>query len=201
MLDLNPGEEAAWKALNEAKAVDICQRSLARFNQSEYCYLLRILGDDFAINPRQKIVKCVSGKSFSIDLNFRLMALVYLTKAKDIELAGKLVQAGQLRGGESFFKGVHCLPVRELESRFGTSPEDLREACLALEGRPVRFGDVAMELKVLPRVPMTIVLWVADDEFPARVSILFDSTVQDHLPLDALLATLHTASKRILAYS
>ena len=199
MPHLNPGEEAAWKALDDARAVEICQKSLARFDEVERCYLLRILGDDFAVVPSERTIKCVSGKSVSIDLNFRLMTLVYLTNAKKTEPTGKLVQASQLRGGESFFRGVHSLPVGELESRFGRCPGDLRKACLALEGRPVPFGDLAMELRVLPKVPLTIVLWVADDEFPARVSILFDSTVQDHLPLDAVLATVHATSKRILA--
>jgi len=200
MSTLSPGEVAAWKALIESEAVSICRRSLARYEDANQRYLLRILGDDFAVIPSQRMIKCLSFEPVQIDLNFRLMTLIYLTNAKKIELSGRLVQANQLRGGESFFKGVHSLPGKELENRFGASPEGLRKACLALDGRAVPFGDLAMEVRVLPRVPVTIVLWVANNEFPARTSFLFDSTVEDHLPLDALLAAVHTASKRILAY-
>jgi len=200
MLTLSPGEVAAWKALIESEAVDICQRSLARYEETNRRYLLRILGDDFAVIPSQRMIRSLSSESVQIDLNFRLMTLIYLTNAKEIELSGRLVQAHQLRGGESFFKGVHSLPGKELENRFGASPEDLRKACLPLDGRAVPFGDLAMEVKVLPRVPVTIVLWVADNEFPARISFLFDSTVEDHMPLDALLAAVRTASKRILVH-
>ena len=88
-----------------------------------------------------------------------------------------------------------------LEARFGKSPQLFRDACLSLDGRSVPYGDVAVEVRVLPKLPLTFVLWVADDEFPARVSILFDSTADEHLPLDALLAAVRTTAKRIVAHS
>ena len=50
-----------------------------------------------------------------------------------------------------------------------------------------------MELLVLPRIPLTFVIWAADEEFPARASILFDETTGSHLLLDALLAAVNLA--------
>jgi hypothetical protein len=41
-------------------------------------------------------------------------------------------------------------------------------------------------LPPLPKVPTTVLLWTADDEFPARADLLFDATCSQHLPLDIL---------------
>ena len=41
----------------------------------------------------------------------------------------------------------------------------------------------------------TIVIWRADEEFPARASILFDQTAADQLPLDALWMAANLAVK------
>jgi len=194
-----PGEDVAWKALTNSIPFDVCKRTLARYKESEERYQLRVLGDDYEIAPRQRTIEHPSNHSFSPDVDFTVMVLAYLTNAKDIELTGKLVQCYQLRGGDSFFRGVHKLPVQELESRFGESPQRFREACLQLDGKEVPYGDVSVEVKALPKLPLTFVLWVADDEFPARVSVLFDSTADEHLPLDALLATVRTAVRRIMA--
>jgi len=196
-----PGEDIAWKALTNSVSLDVCRRTLAQYRESDGCYLLRALGDDYEIAPRQRTIECPSNHSFSPDIDFRVMVLAYLTNAKDIELSGKLAQCYQLRGGDSFFRGAHRLPVQELEARFGKSPRKFKEVCSLLDGRDVPYGDVSVEVKTLPRLPLTFVLWVADDEFPARVSVLFDSTADEHLPLDALLATVRTAVKHIVARS
>jgi len=195
-----PGEDVAWKALTSVIPLDVCRRTLARYKESEESYLFRALGDDYRIVPKQRTIEHLSNHSFSPDVDFRVMVLAYLTNAKEIELSGKLVQCYQLRGGDSFFRGVHKLPVQELETRFGQSPRTFRGACLPLDGREVPYGDVSVEVRALPRLPLTLVLWVADDEFPARVSVLFDSTADEHLPLDALLATVRTVVKRIIAH-
>ena len=50
----------------------------------------------------------------------------------------------------------------------------------------VRYGDAAIVLFPLPKVPTTMILWVEDDEFPARADLLFDATCTAHLPLDVL---------------
>jgi hypothetical protein len=44
---------------------------------------------------------------------------------------------------------------------------------------------------------MTVILWRADEEFPARTSILFDETAADQLPLDALWMAAHLAVKAL----
>ena len=73
------------------------------------------------------------------------------------------------------------------------------KACHEKTGdEPCEFGDASVLVRVLPRVPVTMVVWGRDEEFEARASILFDGTAADQLPLDALLAAVNLAAQALL---
>jgi hypothetical protein len=36
----------------------------------------------------------------------------------------------------------------------------------------------------MPRIPLTVILWLGDEEFPSRADLLFDSSAALHVPLD-----------------
>ena len=55
-----------------------------------------------------------------------------------------------------------------------------------LAAKKVEYGDASLELLILPRLPITIVIWGGDEEFEPRASILFDQTAADQMALDAL---------------
>jgi hypothetical protein len=59
------------------------------------------------------------------------------------------------------------------------------------------FGDASIRLSVLPRVPLTMVIWGRCEEFDARASILFDKSAANQLPLDALLAAVNLTVKAL----
>ena len=50
-----------------------------------------------------------------------------------------------------------------------------------MNGRAIEPGDAGFEFNILPRVPLQLVLYAADEEFPAEANILFDSTIGEIL--------------------
>ena len=54
-------------------------------------------------------------------------------------------------------------------------------AAAALGGQPADYGDVAVTVSGFPRVPVTVVLWRGDEEFPPDGNMLFDGSVMDYL--------------------
>jgi hypothetical protein len=107
------------------------------------------------------------------------------------------VSERQLPGGSLFFQGPHALPLAPLLRRFGADGEAFRRVCLGLGGRPIEFGDAGFAFQALPFIPLAVILWIADEEFPARAGMLFDPTAADHLPLDLLLALAHAVVARL----
>jgi len=110
------------------------------------------------------------------------------TKRSFLPSADQLVSVEKLDPGGFFFRGSHRLGVEKLADAFGRDPRLLRKAGGILNAVPRTFGDASIELSVLPRIPVTLIIWGADEEFPARTSILFDRNATAQLPLDVLFA-------------
>jgi hypothetical protein len=51
------------------------------------------------------------------------------------------------------------------------------------------YGDTSVRLFPFPRVPVVLIIWKQDKEFPARADILLDSTCSEHLPTDIIWST------------
>jgi len=61
---------------------------------------------------------------------------------------------------------------------FGSKPEHLpRVAAEIYNAMPFDRGDFSVVVQVLPLVPVALVLWKGDEEFPPEGNILFDRTI------------------------
>ena len=128
---------------------------------------------------------------------FVLMVLVYLVEAKDLKPTHTWISEKDLKGGSTFFRGPHRLQVEELEARYGKNPAAFLRAGRKLGGSEILYGDKGFALDIFPRVPLAYVLWKGDEEFPPRIGILFDSTIQSHLPLDAIWCMVSETTRRL----
>ena len=83
---------------------------------------------------------------------------------------------------------------------YGRDRDGFVEAGRSIGGEPVRLGDAAFKFLFYPRVSMTFVLWLEDDEFPARASLLFDSNANRHMALDVVWAVALVSCQRLLGF-
>jgi len=184
------GENKAWELLAASDPALVCARAGVDFDPGAGTYRVPSFGRDFTVNPVERLIlSCApDGEVFlkRYAYFFRLSVLWYLVKAAPACPSGNLVKPAGLPGGEIFFKGSHVLPLDALAAKYATRPEAFLAAGAALGGTPAAYGDAAIILSPLPKVPTTVLLWAADDEFPARTDLLFDATCSQHLPLDIL---------------
>jgi hypothetical protein len=88
-----------------------------------------------------------------------------------------------------------------LENLFGRHPEAFLNAGRKLGGSEILYGDKGFSLEVFPRVPLAFVLWKGDEEFPPRISVLFDSTIESHFALDVIWCMVTETSRRLARFS
>ena len=74
---------------------------------------------------------------------------------------------------------------------FGQDPEALKTAVDPREEGP-GTGDVGVKIQALPFVPLALVLWRGDAEFPAAGNLLFDDSVTEHLPVEDIVILAET---------
>jgi hypothetical protein len=192
---LPSGRESLWKTLAAMETRDVSRRSLAQAGAEGYT--VKFLDREYRVDPASGRLGGPVEDLLLRDPEFELLLLTYLTQAREIPPQGSWISEKDLPGGSLFFRGPHALPVQPLIRRFGSDPAAFRLAGQRLGGQPLPFGDAAYGFQALPRIPAACVLWIQDEEFPARVTMMFDRTLSQHLPLDVVLAVAHCLSLRL----
>ncbi len=191
--------EGLWEQLDGLDGAETARRADCQYLDDPQRYVLTLLSTEYVVNTSDRSILAVGTDSTDQPTDFleQLCLLAYLINARDLPLADKLVGENALPGGQFFFRGVHCLPTQKLEEAFGDRPEALLDASARFGAKHCEFGDASIRLDMLPRVPLTIVIWRRCEEFEARASILFDKSTGEQLPLDALLAGVNLAVKAL----
>lgn len=192
--------EQLWDQLKDLDPCQTAARALCEHCEDSGCYRVRMLENTYIVDPSERSIYAepLTSESQSAGFLEQLCVLVYLASAKDLPLADKLVKGESFPGGMFFFRGQHALPTQKLLDAFGAKPDLLYEASKGLPFERSSFGDASVRITVLPRVPVTLIVWGGDEEFEASASILFDATAGEHLPLDALLAAVNLAIDAVL---
>lgn len=117
---------------------------------------------------------------------WRLIALHHLVSATGAEPGEDWVSYREIPDG-LFYANTITREVEEPLARlFGSDPEAFMAAGTALGGTPLAVADVALLLHPLPRMPMVFALWSEDEEFPAKVKVLYERVGAAGLPLQDL---------------
>lgn len=187
---MQTGEDRAWEILTGLNPDDVCKRALVSFDKESFAYMLKSFGNDFQFSLNDKKI---SGNSPDNDLFlnklgyfFRLSALYYLSNAKDIPLTHRLIKPFNIKGGQLFFRGTHVLPLDKIAGKYCNDINGFIKKGELLGGEELQYGDASLRLLPFPRVPVILIIWKADEEFPARADLLFDSTCEFQLPIDII---------------
>ncbi|MDH3520048.1 MAG: DUF3786 domain-containing protein [Myxococcales bacterium] len=188
--DKKPGSDKAWEMLATLNPAIVCREAAVSYAGASGSYRIRSLGMDIAVSLQQR---AIAGSSPGSDILlqrlgtwFEISALWYLVSAKDFPQTGRLVTPRSIQGGQIFAKGSHVLPLDQIAMKYGKDREAFLKRGLELGGEATNIGDASVKLQPFPRIPALMVLWLGDEEFPARADLLFDSTCGLQVPVDIL---------------
>lgn len=191
-----------WDKLSKLHPTDVCNRTEALYNPTREGFLLPVYNQRYMILPKEKNIFRVGWNDQLVEEElhpfFYLMVLVYLTDAKDTKPTHTWVSEKDLKGGSTFFRGPHSLLVKELEDLYGRNPDAFLKAGKKLGGSEILYGNKGFALEVFPKVPISYILWEGDEEFPSKIGVLFDSTIESHLPLDIIWCLVAETSRRLI---
>ena len=187
------GEERAWNILVELDPADVSRRAKALYDRWSERYILPIFITEISVSPKDRKMLGNSPLADFLLNNLshycRLSVLWYLIQVKALPLSGKLVNPNNIRDGQIFFKGSHELPFNKLTEKYGSDIQGFLRRGIELGGVLFNYGDASLKLFPFPRVPVVLLLWTEDNEFPTRFDLLFDSTCSVHLPIDIIWST------------
>jgi len=175
-----------WDELRRLSPDDVVLRSQCSLINPGGYYALDLMGTSVWVDPQQEQFLSSHEEKIILRTECALALVSYLIEAKNIPLRGRWVSEKDLKGGEMFFRGPHLFPVGPLEHKFGNDGNGFLRAGEKCGGKHVPGADVSFQVMALPRVPLQVLLWLADEDFPAKITFLFDATVEDQLPLDVI---------------
>ncbi|MDR3601052.1 MAG: DUF3786 domain-containing protein [Desulfosporosinus sp.] len=138
-------------------------------------------------HPEAEISPCESKEHGNwVEITDRILILHYLTEVCGVQPSGRWISFREVPWGNNHYAAFKLEAMDPLAKRFGSSPAEFELACLTLGGKKLAMGDLAFAIPVFPKLQLAFILWLADDEWPARANILFDATASMHLHTEDL---------------
>jgi hypothetical protein len=186
-----------WQELAKLPPAEVARRTNASL--AEGIFRLPFLNRVLDIDPQRRTIQ-VEGEPRDLSFRVCLTALLFLCRVDPAAL-GPLVSPLELTGGATFFpeRGPHAVPSAPLEERFGNDLTGFLQAGESLGAEPRPTGDAALAFQVYPGLMVEVILWLADDEFPAQVSFRVPGALERLWHLDAVLALMQLLSQELLA--
>lgn len=175
----------------DLKACDpdsVVLRTQCKFNKADNQYFVNVWGRTYCVDlNRYEIFDIGHGNKIFQEYLF-LFILYYLIKSKNIQPSGAWISPKDLPDGATFFRGPHTIPGNLIAKNFGNDTDSFKKKSLELKGIPIDMADVAFNFQITPTIPVAVLYFLGDEDFPSEATLLFDKTIGLHLPLDIIFA-------------
>ena len=167
-------------------------KQLAAYTASEYKsdqvgkgrFILKLWGVDISLTfPDFEANQLHSGNKLS-DMD-RVLLLYYFDMADGTQTAGEWISFSELPDGKFYNQAFQGYTGRKLHLTYLNDQTSFEAAAKKLDGHRFSLADASFRFQVLPRVPLLVVFWLGDEDFPSSFQILFDASASHFLPTDA----------------
>jgi hypothetical protein len=191
----------AREQLGKIDIKEQCRKSGAEYQKvnSHQVITIEYLNQSYQVTfPRIEV--SLAGSQTEVPLKDKILLLHYLALAKGTPIANKPIAFKELPEGAVYFPTFSKRSIEPITKYFGQEPQRLLEAAERLGGHKVDYGDVAVAINAFSHVPVTIVLWRGDAEFPPRGNILFDATITDYLSTEDIIVLCENITWKLVKF-
>ncbi len=181
-------DKTNFSYLKSCDPEEVVSRTGCKFDKTHDQYFVNIWGHKYCVDlknyevcPEEAGLKTYHGYLY-------LFILYYLMKSKNIFPSGVWVSEKDILGGAAFFRGPHTIPVDLITGRFKDDTGLFQKKCEKFKGLPIDLADAAFLFNITPTIPVAVLYWQGDEDFPSEAKLLFDRTIEQHLPLDIIYA-------------
>ncbi len=124
----------------------------------------------------------VKGPGDEVTLQEQVLLLHYLNGAMGDRIEGEWISYQEVPDGRFYLDAFVRRAKNPMVQVFGSRPEDMIRLAEELYGASrLDHGDFSVVVRALPYVPVALILWSGDDEFPPEGNLLFDRSISDIL--------------------
>jgi hypothetical protein len=163
---------ARYRALDPREAASRC--ALA-FDEAASAFSLRLMGTEYRASFPGFDVRDGGGRGLRNPYE-RILLARYLCEGRHVAPRGAQLAYQEIPWGQVYYTSFRGRCIERLARAFGADASGLKRAAesLAIRAEPLAAGDAAYRFEFMNGLYMSVLLWGADDEFPASAQMLFD---------------------------
>jgi hypothetical protein len=123
----------------------------------------------------------------------KILVLHHLVTAAEnlgtaVRVMGRWIDCRSLQHGAVLGAHFSRLVMDSLTQFFALEANERVSRALKWGGKPIELGDQGFRFSLFPRLPVALVHWRGDDEFPPYSKILYDVSASNYMPTHGLAA-------------
>ncbi len=181
-------DKSYFRELSGANPELLCRNGRCRYDSDTQRYALNVWGEQYLINLNRERIDHSTAQNPAPHEYLDLFAIYYLLRGKDIAVLGEWVSEKDLPGGPTFFRGPHLIPTDLISKQFDNDLTGFKTRCGQLGGSPLSMADAAYHFSITADIPVAVLYWLGDEDFPAEAKILYDQSIAGQLSLDIIWA-------------
>ncbi len=119
----------------------------------------------------------------------KIIVYDYLIRMGKQPLSGDWVTLGCFRNTASHVKAFQKKSEEKIAEAFNNNIDGLKVRCSELDGREEQgkiTADFVCRFNLLPRIPLYLCFWDADEEYQASCKLFLDSNAEDYIDIEYL---------------
>ena len=117
----------------------------------------------------------------AVAIQEQILILHYMLSPASAPLTENWISYREIPGASFYYSAFVKRAIDPLKKVFGQNIDGLLRAGETLGGKTIDTGDAGYEFRLFPNIPVRIILWAADDEFPAEANIVFNENIRGSL--------------------
>jgi hypothetical protein len=184
----HPVDKALFKELAAQNPADVCRRTSCTYDETGRVYTLSVWDDIYAIYPHEFRIDRLSRNLPPPHEYLYVFIIHYLLNAGEADVGNEWISEKDIPGGATFFRGPHEIPTHLITHRYNGNIHAFKKTCAQLNGVPLSMADASFVFTITSRLPVAVLYWDGDEDFPPAAKILYDKSVIGSLALDVLFA-------------
>lgn len=171
--------KVALQWLAERNPGEIADLAGVDYDSERQCFVFSSMGTDLTLTwPDWRITPQVGGWHY-------LLILHYLHLADGTPVAGREMALGQMVSGMVRGGGIDRKFEQAIQAVKGLDEAMLDEICGAMGAEKIQTNaDVSYRIPFLPRFPVTLKMWLPDEDFPASGRLLVDESADHYFTIE-----------------
>ena len=158
----------------EMNAVEVAARCGVDFDQAAGCFSMRLLYDDYRLYWPEFRIESDNENALALKgIPAQIFLIRFLLEGCASTGSGSFLPYREMPWGDVYLKPFTGRCLTRAAFTFGTRLNAFIAACEKTPAIPVKYGDAAYQIEVMPGYEIRLIVWEGDDEFPPNSQILF----------------------------